>query len=91
MRNDIIHNIIHDAGSIDNLISIKQDWETENEYRDRIYTTANDLFMQSVTELGLNTLDDEDNALYDDIREETILDIMFMLMYGDFPPMGFSY
>lgn len=52
---------------------------------------ANELFMESVDELGLNTLDDEDNAPYDDIREETIIDIMFVIMFGDFPPTRFSY
>lgn len=85
MRTNIILNIFDKSkDNAEFIIPIKDD-ETEMEYKDRIYTIANDLFMQSVTELGLDTLDDEDNAPYDDIREETILDIMSILTTGYLP------
>ena len=85
MRTNIILNIFDKSkDNAEFLIPIKNA-ETEMEYRNRIYTMANDLFMQSVTELGLDTLDDEDNAPYDDIREETILDIMSILTTGYLP------
>jgi hypothetical protein len=80
MKTDIINNIIWNAGSIENLISLKQDDETRKEYIERIYEEANELFMDSVEELGLNTLDDEDVAPYDDIRNETIDEIAEYLM-----------
>ena len=80
MKTDIIQNIIQNAGSIENLVILKQDYETDGEYRDRIYTTAHELFMDSVEELGLNTTDDEDVAPYDDIRNETIDEIVEYLM-----------
>jgi hypothetical protein len=80
MKTDIIQNIIWNAGSIENLISLKQDDETRKEYIERIYEEANELFMDSVEELGLNTLDDEDVAPYDDIRNETIDEIAEYLM-----------
>lgn len=79
MKTDIIQNIIQNAGSIENLMTWRQDWETDSEYRDRIYAKAHELFMDSVEELGLDTLNDEDEAPYDDIRDEAIQDIMDML------------
>jgi hypothetical protein len=75
MKTDIINNIIWNAGSIENPISLKQDDETRKEYIERIYEEANDLFMDSVEELGLNTLDDEDVAPYDNIKNEVIDEI----------------
>lgn len=85
MRTNIILNIFDKSkDNAEFIVSIK-DTESEREYKDRVYTIANDLFMQSVTELGLNTLDDEDNAPYDDIRDETILDIMSILTTGYLP------
>lgn len=90
MGADIIRHIINKANGVENLFITIQDSETEKEYRDRIYTKGNDLFMQSVTELGLCTLDEEDVALYDELRGEVILDIAFMLIFGEIP-MGFSY
>jgi hypothetical protein len=80
MKTDIINNIIWNAGSIENLISLKQDDETRKEYIERIYGEANDLFMDSVEELGLNTLDDEDVAPYDNIKNEVIDEIAEYLM-----------
>lgn len=80
MRSDIIQNIIQNAGSIENLMTWRQDWETDSEYRDRIYAKAHELFMDSVKELGLDTLNDEDEAPYDDIRDETIDEITEYLM-----------
>lgn len=85
MRANIILNIFDKSKDNAEFIIPIKDAETEMEYKDRIYTIANDLFMQSVTELGLDTLDDEDNAPYDDIREETILDIMSILTTGYLP------
>ena len=79
MKTDIIQNIIQNAGSIENLVILKQTWESDSEYRDRIYAKAHELFMDSVEELGLDTLNDEDEAPYDDIRDEAIQDIMDML------------
>ena len=80
MKTDIIQNIIQNAGSIENLVLLKQDSETHGEYRDRIYEKAHELFMDSVDDLGLNTTDDEDVAPYDDIRNETIDEIAEYLM-----------
>ena len=80
MKTDIIQNIIQNAGSIENLVRLKQDSETQGENRDRIYEKAHELFMDSVYELGLNTTDDEDVAPYDDIRNETIDEIAEYLM-----------
>ena len=85
MRTNIILNIFDKSKDNAEFIIPIKDAETEMEYKDRIYTIANVLFMQSVTELGLDTLDDEDNAPYDDIREETILDIMSILTTGYLP------
>ena len=79
MKTDIIQNIIQNAGSIENLVSVQQTWESDSEYRDRLYGEAHELFMDSVEELGLDTLNDEDEAPYDDIRDEAIQDIMDML------------
>lgn len=79
MKSDIIQNIIWNAGSIDNLVKLKQDDETHREYIERLYEEAHELFMDSVQELGLDTLNDEDEAPYDDIRDETIEEIVDML------------
>lgn len=79
MKNDIIQNIIQNAGSEENLVTLKQDYETRKEYRDRLYAEAHELFMDSVEELGLDTLNDEDEAPYDDIRDEAIQEIMDLL------------
>jgi hypothetical protein len=72
MKTDIITNIIQNAGSIDNLMTCRQEWETEDEYMEKLYDTANDLFMDSIEELELTN--------YDDIKEETISEIVNMLM-----------
>ena len=80
MKDDIITNIIQDAGSIENLVILKQDDETDREYRDMIYATAHDLFMDAVETLGLDELNDEDEAPYDAIRNETIDEIAEYLM-----------
>lgn len=79
MIQDIICNIIQNAGGIDNLVELRQDDETNREYIERLYEEAHDLFMDSVEELGLDTLNDEDEAPYDDIRDETIEEIVDML------------
>lgn len=71
MKNDIIQNIIQNAGSIENLVTLKQDDETRKEYRERLYEEAHELFMDSVEELGFDT--------YDDIRDEAIQEIVDML------------
>ena len=89
MRSDIITNIIHDAGSIDNLIDLQQVDESDEEYRDRIYGKAHDLFMEAVEDLGLDELNEEDEAPYDAIRDDVIYEIVDMLMYG-ISPDGFS-
>lgn len=72
MKTDIIDNIIWNAGSIDNLMTCRQEWETEDEYMEKLYDTANDLFMDSIEELELTN--------YDGIKEETISEIVNMLM-----------
>jgi hypothetical protein len=88
MRTDIITEIIQNAGSIDNLITLQQTWESDSEYRDRIYGEAHDLFMDAVEALGLDELNDEDEAPYDAIRDDVIYEIVDMLMYG-ITPNGF--
>ena len=85
MRDDIITNIIQDAGSVDNLVSVQQDWESDSEYQDRIYEEAHELFMFAVEDLGLDELNDEDEAPYDAIRDEVIEDIASILMTGYVP------
>ena len=80
MRDDIITNIIQDAGSIENLVSVQQDWESDSDYQDRIYGEAHELFMDAVEDLGLDELNDEDEAPYDAIRDETIDEIAEYLM-----------
>ena len=70
MKTDIIQNIIQNAGSIENLITLKQDDETYGEYKDRIYEEAHELFMDSVEELELNTTYIEDVAPYNNIIDE---------------------
>ena len=79
MIQDIICNIIQNAGGIDNLVKLRQDDETNREYIERLYEEAHELFMDSVEELGLDTLNDEDEAPYDDIRDETIEEIVDLL------------
>lgn len=79
MKNDIIQNIIQNAGSIENLHTLKQDDETRKEYIERLFEEAHELFMDSVEELGLDTLNDEDEAPYDDIRDEAIQEIVDLL------------
>ena len=74
MKTDIITNIIQNAGSIDNLMTYRHIEETDSEYMDRLYDTAYDLFMDSIEELELT------NSPYDDIKEETISEIINMLM-----------
>ena len=89
MRTDIISRIINNAGSVDNLITLQQIRESDSDYRDRIYGKAHDLFMEAVEALGLNELNDEDEAPYDAIREDVIYEIVDMLMYG-ITPDGFK-
>lgn len=89
MRTDIISRIINNAGSVDNLIALQQINESDSDYRDRIYGYAHSLFMEAVEALGLDELNDEDEAPYDAIREEVIFDIVDMLMYG-ITPDGFK-
>lgn len=72
MKTDIIQNIIQNAGSIENLVTLKQDDETRREYRERLFEEANELFIDSVEELELNNTDD--------IRDETINEIVEYLM-----------
>ena len=72
MKNDIIQNIIQNAGSIENLVTLKQDDETRKEYRERLFEEAHELFMDSVEELELGTVSD-------DIRDEAIQEIVDML------------
>lgn len=72
MKNDIIQNIIWNAGSIENLVTLKQDDETRKEYRERLFEEAHELFMDSVEELELGTVSD-------DIRDEAIQEIVDML------------
>jgi predicted house-cleaning noncanonical NTP pyrophosphatase (MazG superfamily) len=72
MKTDIIQNIIWNAGSIENLVDLKQDDETRREYRKRLFEEAQELFMDSVEELGLNNTDD--------IKDETINEIVEYLM-----------
>lgn len=79
MKQDIIQNIIHNAGNIENLMLFRFNWENDSEYMDRIYEKAHELFMGSVEELGLNITNDEDVAPYDDIRDEALQEIMDML------------
>lgn len=79
MRDDIITNIIQDAGSVDNLVSLQQDWESDSEYQDRIYEEAHELFMFAVEDLELDELS------YDAIRDEVIKDIASILMTGYVP------
>ena len=79
MKTDIIQNIIQNAGSIENLVILKQDDETRKEYRERLFEEAHELFMESVEELGLDELNDEDEAPYDAIRDEAIQEIVDML------------
>lgn len=79
MRDEIITNIIQDAGSVDNLISVQQDWESDSEYQDRIYEEAHELFMFAVEDLGLDELS------YDAIRDEVVKDIASILMTGYVP------
>ena len=79
MRDDIITNIIQDAGSVDNLVSLQQDWESDSEYQDRIYEEADELFMFAVEDLGLDELS------YDAIRDEVVKDIASILMTGYVP------
>ena len=88
MRTDIISEIIQNAGSIDNLITLQQTWESDSEYRDRIYGKAHDLFMEAVEALELDELNEEDEAPYDAIRDDVIYEIVDMLMYG-ISPDGF--
>lgn len=59
--------------------------EIREEERDdeRLYEEAHDLFMDSVAELGCDELDDEDVAPYDDIREDTIADIVDLMKHGE--------
>lgn len=79
MIQDIIDNIKWNGGGIDNLVELKQDDETHREYIERLYEEAHELFMDSVEELGLDTLNDEDEAPYDDIRDEAIEKIVDIL------------
>ena len=85
MRDDIITNIIQDAGSVENLVSVQQDWESDSDYQDRIYGEAHELFMCAVEDLGLDELNDEDEAPYDAIRDKVIEDIASILMTGYVP------
>lgn len=72
MIQDIIDNIMWNGCGIDNLVELKQDDETHREYIERLYEEAHELFMDSVEELGLDTISD-------DIRDETIEKIVDML------------
>lgn len=83
MKSDILWNIIQNAGDVDNLVSLQQEYESNEEYDDRLYEEAHDLFMDSVAELGCDELDDEDVAPYDDIREDTIADIVDLMKHGE--------
>jgi hypothetical protein len=78
MKDDIIQNIIWNAGGEENLVTLKQDDESLKEYRERLFQEAHELFMGSVEELGLDTLNDEDEAPYDNIRDEVIQEIVDM-------------
>lgn len=89
MRSDILGRIINNAGSVHDIIILQQIHESDSEYRDRIYGHAHDLFMEAVAALGLDELNDEDEAPYDAIREDVIYEIVDMLMYG-ITPDGFE-
>lgn len=75
----IIDEIVTSAGSVDNLLIVRQDGETDQEWEDRLWETAHDEVMNAITniededEFDFSAYWDEgDVAWYDSVREDVI-------------------
>lgn len=75
----IIDEIVTSAGSVDNLLIVRQDGETDQEWEDRLWETAHDEVMNAIAniedadEFDFSAYWDEgDVAWYDSVREDVI-------------------
>lgn len=67
MKQKIIQKVLDNINAINNQTILSNE------------EIAHDLFMNAVIVLGLDTLDDEDNAPYDDIRDDVIAKLVQIL------------
>lgn len=79
----LLDTVIWGAGSIENLRSLKQDDESDQEYQDRIYTEAQDKLMDAVREIEeekdynfVSYIGTPDIDWYDEAREMALLSIV---------------
>jgi hypothetical protein len=79
----LVETVIWFAGSEDNLRSLQQDDETDQEYQDRIYTEAMDEIMDAVEEIEVEKdynfqsyAGTPDIDWYDEAREIALIEIM---------------
>lgn len=84
----IVDRVVLDAGSVDNLLLTRQDWETDQEWEDRLYTEAHDAVMNAVQ--GIEDDDEYDFsefwdcnsdsvAWYDSVREDVIRKVLGLM------------
>lgn len=86
----LIDTVIWNAGSIENLRSLQQDGESDQEYEDRIYTEAMNKIMEAVREIEEENdynfqsyTGTPDSDWYDEAREMALNDIMSYIA-GDY-------
>lgn len=79
----IVESVIWDAGSVENLRTLKQDDESDQEYQDRIYTEALGKIMDSIEEMeSENDYNFQSYAgspeveWYDEARDIALIEIM---------------
>jgi hypothetical protein len=79
----IVESVIWNAGSVENLRTLKQDDESDQEYQDRIYTEAMDEIMDAVEEIEAEKdynfqsyAGTPDIDWYDEAREIALIEIM---------------
>lgn len=81
---EILSEVIWNAGSEGNLKTCKQDDETQQEYEDRVWEEAHDLVMDAIVSIeeddfyDFSTYWDEGDgvAWYDEVREDVIREVV---------------
>ena len=83
LADHIIDIVIMNAGSMDNLKTLKQDDESEQEYEDRVYTDALEMVHDAITEIEeegdfnfQSYIGTPEEEWYDEAREIALIEIM---------------
>lgn len=84
----IVDQVVMDAGSVDNLLLTRQDWETDQEWEDRLYTEAHSAVMDAIVSIEEDNEFDfsaywdcysDGEAWYDSVREDVIRKVLGLM------------